>query len=83
MGDREGATTLDSLVSGVTAFIIGIVLMIFAAWCFVSAYHYNVAIEQFTEMQQTMFNARLALGSLFIAAALFINLKDIKIARRK
>jgi hypothetical protein len=58
-------------------FVIGIILAIFASWFGVSAYDSYVTIAEFSEMQQTLFNAKIAFAGLLTLIAIILQFKKV------
>jgi hypothetical protein len=59
-------------------FVIGIILIIIAGWFGSSAYNMWLTIPEFTEIQQTIMNAKCAFGFLFTLVAIVLQFREVK-----
>ena len=53
-------------------FVIGVILVIIASWFCTSAYMDYTTISKFTEIQQTLFNAKIVIGGFTQGVAMFL-----------
>lgn len=64
-------------------FVIGIILIIVAGWCGAAAANDYMTITRFTEIQQTMFNAKMAFCFLFTLVAVVLQFREVVFINEK